>query len=45
MTTGEEYSLRVGDGGEQVRGVSIPECTNDDGSKYYGSVYLKFMQP
>jgi hypothetical protein len=45
MKPDEEYALRVGDGGEQVRGVSIPECTNDDGSKYYGSVYLKFMQP
>jgi hypothetical protein len=45
MTNGVEYSLRVGEGGEQVRGVGIPECTNEDGSKYYGSVYLRFTQP
>jgi hypothetical protein len=45
MSNGVEYSLRVGEGGEQVRGVSIPECTNADGSKYYGSVYLRFTQP
>ncbi|MHC1782716.1 MAG: hypothetical protein AB9891_08155 [Anaerolineaceae bacterium] len=45
MTAGAEYSLRVGEGGEQVRGVGIPECNNEDGSKYYGSVYLRFTQP
>lgn len=45
MTPGEEYSLRVGEGGEQARGVSIPECSDEDGGRNPGSVYLRFMQP
>ncbi len=45
MKPDEEYSLRVGDGGEQVRGVSIPECGLEDGGRYSGSVYLRFIQP
>lgn len=45
MTGGIEYALRVGDGGEQVRGLQIPECNDDTGEKYFGSVYLRFTQP
>jgi hypothetical protein len=45
MTPGEEYSLRVGDGGEQVRGLNIPECSESDGGRNPGSVYLRFIQP
>jgi hypothetical protein len=45
MTPGLEYALRVGERGEQVGGVTIPECSRDDGSKYPGSVFLRFTQP
>lgn len=45
LTSGFEYTLRVGEVGEQVRGLSIPGCTANDGSKYPGSIYLRFTQP
>lgn len=45
MASGIEYALRVGDGGEQVRAVQIPECNDTSGEKYPGSVYLRFTQP
>lgn len=44
MVEGHTYSLSVGESGEAVSGLSVPECVMDDGSVYPGSLELKFKQ-
>lgn len=45
MISGETYSLRVGEGGELISGLSAPECTTNDGDNYFGGLEIKFKQP
>jgi hypothetical protein len=45
MTAGSTYSLRVGDGGEILAGLTAPTCDKSDGSTYPGSLEIKFKQP
>ncbi|MEA4907093.1 MAG: hypothetical protein GYA17_20395 [Chloroflexi bacterium] len=45
LEPGTVYSLRAGDGGEEVRDVQAPQCQNSDGSSYTGGLALKFSQP
>jgi hypothetical protein len=45
MMSGVTYSLRVGVGGDILSGLTIPQCTANDGSSYPGSLELKFKQP
>lgn len=45
MTPPTEYSVKVGDIGELVSNLSAPECTDEDGNDYWGSVYLRFDAP
>lgn len=45
LTPGVIYSLRAGQGGETVSGLSAPECTAEDGSLYAGGWRLRFEQP
>ena len=42
MTPGGSYSLRVGDGGETLNGLSAPECTDSNGNTFSGGLYLVF---
>ena len=42
MTHGVSYSLRVGDGGETLNGLSAPECTDSNGNTFSGGLYLVF---
>ncbi|HWQ46621.1 MAG TPA: hypothetical protein VN376_07130 [Longilinea sp.] len=44
MTPGTVYSLRAGDAGEVIEGLFIPECTNADGSAYYGGMRVVLGQ-
>jgi hypothetical protein len=45
MTSGSIYSLRVGDGGDILSGLTAPQCEKSDGSTYPGSLVIKFKQP
>ena len=45
MTADDTYSLRVGEGGEIIPGLTIPQCEKSDGSTYPGSLEIKFKQP
>ena len=45
MVPGTNYSIKVGDVGELIEGISSPQCTDDAGSPYWGSVYLRFNEP
>ena len=45
MAAGNTYSLRIGDGGEIIPGLAIPQCEKSDGSTYPGSLEIKFKQP
>jgi hypothetical protein len=40
-----EYSLRLADGGETMNNLLAKECAKEDGSKYWGSWLVTFMQP
>ena len=42
MTPGVTYSLRVGNGGETLNGLSTPECTDGGGNSFSGGLYLVF---
>ena len=42
MTPGVSYSLRVGDGGETVNGLSAPDCVDGGGAIFAGGLYLVF---
>lgn len=45
MAPGTVYSIHLADGGELVNDLTPVECTAGDGSKYWGSWYLVFVQP
>ncbi|MHB0988292.1 MAG: hypothetical protein ACYC3P_06465 [Bellilinea sp.] len=42
MTPGISYSLRVGDGGETLNGLTAPECADGGGNAFIGGLYLVF---
>lgn len=44
MTPGTVYSLRAGDSGEVIDGLFIPECSNSDGTAYYGGIRVVLGQ-
>ncbi len=45
MTPGVAYTVRVGEGGEAVGGLSAPECKDAGGGNFYGGLRLSFKQP
>jgi hypothetical protein len=45
MTPGVVYSLRLRSGGQPVSNLSASECENSDGSRYYGTWRIVFIQP
>jgi hypothetical protein len=45
MTPGVVYSLRLARGGQPVSNLSATECESVDGSRYYGTWRLVFIQP
>jgi hypothetical protein len=45
MTPGTIYSVRLGNGGQAVNDLTASECVADDGSRYWGSWMLTFIQP
>lgn len=45
MTPGVIYSVHLADGGQPVNDLIPVECTAQDGSQYWGSWYLVFVQP
>jgi hypothetical protein len=45
MTPGVVYSLRLARGGQPVSNLSASECENSDGSRYYGTWRIVFIQP
>jgi hypothetical protein len=45
MTPGVVYSLHLADGGESVPGITPNECEKSDGTRYWGSWKLIFVQP
>jgi hypothetical protein len=45
MQPGLIYQLRLAGGGESVAGLQAQECEADDGSRYWGSIKLVFIQP
>jgi hypothetical protein len=45
MTPGTVYSVRLAKGGQEVNNLTASECVADDGSHYWGSWMLTFMQP
>lgn len=45
MAEGMTYNLRVGEAGQLVQNLSIPQCENEDGDLYPGSLQLIFKQP
>ncbi len=45
MVEGMTYNLRVGEAGQLVQNLSIPQCENEDGDPFPGSIQLIFRQP
>lgn len=45
MVEGMTYNLRVGEAGQLVQNLSIPECRDEDGKAFPGSLRLVFKQP
>ncbi len=45
MTPGTTYTLRLGDGGQPVNGLTAEQCSQPGGSTYWGSLRLRFKQP
>lgn len=45
MTPGVVYSLQIADGGQAVNDLTAAECLLDNGSRYWGSWMLTFIQP
>ena len=45
MVEGMTYNLRVGDAGQMVQNLSIPQCENENGGTFPGSIQLIFKQP
>lgn len=40
-----QYSVQAGYGGETATGIQAPECTSANGSSYWGSWLITFVQP
>jgi hypothetical protein len=45
MTPGTTYTLRLGDGGQPVNGLTAEQCSQPGGGTYWGSLRLYFKQP
>ncbi len=45
MTPNIVYSIHLADGGQQVNDLTPTECVADEGSHYWGSWHLIFVQP
>lgn len=45
LSPGVIYSLHLTDEGVPVNDLTVPECTSEDGSQYWGSWHLVFVQP
>ena len=45
MVEGMTYNLRVGEAGQLVQNLSIPQCENEGGDPFPGSIQLVFRQP
>ena len=45
MAPDSVYSIHLADGGPAVSDLSAAECEAEDGSRYWGSWYLVFVQP
>jgi hypothetical protein len=45
MQPGVIYQLHLAEGGEAVSGLQAQECEAEDGSRYWGSLKLVFVQP
>lgn len=45
MVEGITYNLRVGDAGQLVQNLSIPQCEDENGGTFPGSIQLIFKQP
>jgi hypothetical protein len=45
MTPGVVYSLRLRNGGQPVPNLSATECEKNDGSRYFGTWRIVFIQP
>ncbi len=45
MLPGMTYNLRVGEAGQLVLNLSIPNCKDDKGASYPGSIRLDYKQP
>ncbi len=39
------YNVKVGDIGELATNLSVPNCEEEDGTPYFGSMYLQFEAP
>jgi hypothetical protein len=39
------YNVKVGDVGELIQNISAPPCKDDAGNAYWGSIYLRFIEP
>ena len=44
MLPDQEYQIRVGEAGELVKGLKVPQCTASDGQKFDGGLEIKFKQ-
>jgi hypothetical protein len=45
MTPGTIYTLRLGEGGQPINGLTAQQCSQPDGGTYWGSLRLQFKQP
>ena len=45
MTPSVVYSVRLADGGQPVNDLTAAECQAEDGSRFWGSWLLIFVQP
>jgi hypothetical protein len=45
MNTDIIYTLQAGEDGEQTSNLQAPQCTNTDGSIYWGGWQITYKQP
>lgn len=45
MAPAINYSVRIGEIGEVIENISAPECSDDNGNQYWGSISLLFAEP
>ncbi len=45
MSPGVTYTLQLAEGGQPVNGVTASECESSDGTRYWGSWKIVFVQP